>query len=161
MKINIGYFLYKRALLSPKKEALVVGDVRYDYRQLNARANKLAHAMAGMGVRPGDRVAVLALNDPEYFELYFGLGKIGAVLVPINHRLAAPEVAYIAQDCGASVLVFGPEFAPVVEAVRKEIPAKTLLALGDTSPDWAQKYADAVDPAPDHEPSTRAATTTP
>ena len=95
MEINIGYFLYKRAMLSPKQEALVVGDVRYTYRELNERSNRLANAMKKMGIGRGDRIALLALNEPEYLELYFGLGKIGAQLVPINHRLAAPEVAYI------------------------------------------------------------------
>ncbi len=152
MQINIGYFLYKRALLSPNQEALVVGNVRYNYRKLNERANQLANAMKQSGVRRGDRVAMLALNEPEYLEMYFGLGKIGAVLVPINHRLAAPEVAYIANDCGASILVFGPEFVSVVEAIREKIPAKTLLAIMDTPPDWARKYEDLVGPAQTEEP---------
>ena len=95
MKINIGYLLFKRALLEPEKEALVVGDVRRTYKELNLRSNRLAHAMKRLGISPGDRVAVLALNEPEYFELYFGLGKIGAIMVPINHRLAPAEV----EDC--------------------------------------------------------------
>ncbi|MEW5736061.1 MAG: long-chain-fatty-acid--CoA ligase [Thermodesulfobacteriota bacterium] len=152
MQINIGYFLYKRALLSPKKEALVVGSLRYTYQQLNERANKLANAMRKAGIKRGDRVAVLALNEPEYFELYFGLGKIGAIMVPINHRLAPPEVAYIAEDCGAPILVFGPEFAPVVDAIRQNIPADTLLALGPSTPEWAKSYEDVVGPASSEEP---------
>jgi acyl-CoA synthetase (AMP-forming)/AMP-acid ligase II len=140
MQINIGYLLYKRALLSPKQEALVVGDVRYDYRELNERSNRLANAMSAMGIRRRDRVAVLALNEPEYLELYFGLGKIGAVMVPINHRLAPPEVAYIVNDCEASILIFGPEFLPVVEAIRGQIKVETFMGLMEAPPDFAKAF---------------------
>lgn len=152
MQINIGYFLYKRALLSPKQEALVVGDVRYTYRELNERANRAADAMKKLGVKPGDHVAILALNEPEFIELYFGLGKIGAVLVPINFRLAPPEVAYIATDCEAAIMVVGAEFFPVVEAIRDQIPADTFLAISDRPPDWARKYEDVVGTADPAEP---------
>ena len=152
MKINIGYLLYKRAMLSPKLEALVVGDVRRTYRELNQRANQAANAMLKMGVKPGDRVAILALNDPEYIELYYGLGKIGAVMVPLNHRLAPPEVAYIANDCGAETFIFGREFAPVAEAIRNQIPAKTFLGIMDAPPDWARSYEAVVGAAPADEP---------
>ncbi len=152
MKINVGYLLYKRAMLSPKLEALVVGDVRRSYRELNERSNRVANAMLKMGIKRGDRVAVLALNEPEYLELYYGLGKIGVVLVPLNFRLAPPEVAYIANDCKAETFVFGKEFAPVVEAIRDQIPAETFLAIMDTPPDWAQSYEAVIGAAPTDEP---------
>ena len=152
MKINVGYLLYKRAMLSPKLEALVVGDVRRSYRELNARANRLANAMLKMGVKRGDRVAVLALNEPEYVELYYGLGKIGVIMVPLNHRLAPPEVAYIANDCAAQTFIFGKEFAPVAEAIREQIPAKTFLGIMANPPQWAQSYEAVIGAAPADEP---------
>lgn len=152
MKINIGYLLYKRAMLSPKLEALVVGDVRRSFRELNDGANRVANAMREMGIKQGDRVAVLALNDPEYLELFFGLAKIGVVMVPINHRLAPPEVAYIANNCGAEALIFGKEFAPVAEAIRAQIPAKTLIGIMDSPPAWAGAYKSVIDTAPADEP---------
>lgn len=152
MKINVGYLLTKRAMLSPKQEALVVGNVRLSYAQLNARANRAANAMLKLGVKPGDRVAVLALNEPEYLELYFGLGKIGVVMVPLNFRLAPPEVAYIANDCKADTFIFGPEFTPVVEAIRNQIPAKTFLGIMPSPPEWAKPYEQVIGAAPDNEP---------
>lgn len=152
MKTNMGYFLYKRALLTPKREALVVGDARYNYAELNRRSNKAANAMKGLGVGHGDRVGILALNDPEYFELLFGLGKIGAIAVPINHRLAAPEVDYIVNNCEADLLVVGPEFIEVAAQIKDTISVKKILAIMDAPPDWAEKYEDVVGPASDDEP---------
>ena len=74
MKTNIGAFLSKRAALSPKKEALVLGDVRLNYVQLNQRCNRFVNSIGQLGVGYGDRVALLAMNEPEFFDLYFGLG---------------------------------------------------------------------------------------
>lgn len=152
MKINIGYLLYKRALLEPEKEALVVGDIRRTYKELNLRSNRLAHAMKRLGIGHGDRVAVLALNEPEYFELYFGLGKIGAIMVPINHRLAPPEVEYIISNADARLLVFGPEFSAVAETINKAKPELTVLGLMDSVPDWAQSYKELIAAADEKEP---------
>lgn len=153
MEINVGYLLYKRAMLSPKQEALVVGDVRRSYRELNERANRVANAVKKMGIQRGDRIAVLAMNEPEYLELYFGLGKIGVVLVPINHRLAPPEVAYIVNDCEASILIFGPEFVSVAEAIRDQVAAKNFFGIMATPPEWASSYEDAVAAAAADEPA--------
>jgi len=152
MKINIGYLLYKRAMLSPKMEALVVGEVRRSFPELNDCANRVANAMRGMGIKPGDRVAVLALNEPEYLELFFGLAKIGAVMVPINYRLAPPEVAYIVNDCGTMTFIFGKEYVQVVEVIRNEIPAKTFIAIMDSPPDWAQSYRETLGAGSSDEP---------
>ena len=61
---------------------------------------------------------MLALNEPEYYDMLFGLGKIGATLVPVNYRLAGPEIAFILSDCGARVFVFGKDFTDTVDAIR-------------------------------------------
>ena len=129
MRINVGGLLTKRSAMTPEREGLVCEGVRRTYRELNDRANRLANTMKGLGVTHGDRVGILALNEPEYYDMYFGLGKIGAILVPINHRLAGPEIQYILSDCEAKVLVFGREFAEVVGSIRSDIPAKDLVAI--------------------------------
>jgi len=152
MKMNIGAFLTKRAALSPKKEALVLGDARYNYTELNQRCNRFVNSIVQMGIGFGDRVAILALNEPEFFDLYFGLGKIGAIMVPINHRLAGPEVQYILNDCQASVLIFGQEFASVVESIKDEIPCKHLVAIMDNPAEYAQSYKNMTAGASDKEP---------
>ena len=152
MRINIGGLLTKRAAMTPDREGLVCEDVRRTYKQLNDRANRLVNTMRALGVTHGDRVGILALNEPEYYDMYFGLGKIGAILVPINHRLAGPEIQYILSDCEAKVLVFGKEFAEVVDSIRNGISAKYLIAIYDDPPDWAKSYESVIGEASEEEP---------
>jgi len=152
MRINIGGLLTKRAAMTPDREGLVCEGIRRTYKQLNDRANRLANAMTALGVNHGDRVGILALNEPEYFDMYFGLGKIGAILVPLNHRLAGPEIEYILSDCDAKVLVFGKEFAEVVDSIRNGISARDLIAVFDDPPEWANSYESVIGEASGEEP---------
>ncbi|MCJ7652557.1 MAG: AMP-binding protein, partial [Actinobacteria bacterium] len=152
MSINIGAFLAKRAMLSPEREALVCEDVRRTFAECNERANKFAHAAQKLGVRHGDREAILALNEPEYMDAFFGLGKIGAILVPINYRLAGPEIQYILRDSESSVLVFGKEYVEIIDSIRNDIPAKEFIAITDDPPAWAQSYESVIKDEPESEP---------
>ena len=152
MKINIGEFLSRRSNLTPAREGLVCEDVRRTYKDLNARANRLANAMKAIGIGYGDRVGLLALNEPEYYDMYFGLGKIGATLVPVNYRLAGPEIQYILSDCGSKVFVFGKEYTEVVDSIRNAIPAKDFVAIFDDAPQWAKSYEALIGDASDEEP---------
>ena len=120
MNINTGELLAHRAMLSPNKVGLTCEGRNYTFLDLNRRANRAAHALEALGVRPGDRVALLARSGVEYYDLFFGLGKIGGILVPVNHRLAPVEVAEIMEDAGARVLIYGAEFAGVVETIKSE-----------------------------------------
>jgi acyl-CoA synthetase (AMP-forming)/AMP-acid ligase II len=120
MKNNIGRLLAKRAFLHPDKEAFV--DVsqnkRLTYSQYNTETNRAGNALQGLGVGKGDRVAILLLNTVEYMELFFGIGKIGAIAVTLNIRLAGDELGYIIRDSGAQTLVYGKEFQKVVAEIR-------------------------------------------
>jgi len=152
MKINIGEFLTRRSILTPTREGLFCEGVRRTYKDLNDRANRLANAMTALGVGQGDRIGILAFNEPEYYDLYFGLGKIGATLVPVNYRLAGPEIQYILSDAEAKALVFGPEYAEVVDSIRHDIPVKDFIAISEDPPDWAKSYATLISDASDGEP---------
>ncbi len=152
MDINVGEFLNRRARISPDIEGLVCEDVRRTFSELNLRANRLSNAMRNLGVRHGDRVCVLALNEAEYYDLFFGLAKIGAILVPINYRLAGLEIQYILSDCEAKVLVFGQEYTDVIDSIRKDIDVNDFLAISDTPPAWAKSYASFLDSTSDEEP---------
>jgi fatty-acyl-CoA synthase len=152
MKINIGEFMTRRAKLTPEREGLVCEGVRRTFKDLNERANRLAHVMKDLGVGHGDRVALLALNDPEYYDLYFGLGKIGAILVPINYRLAGPEIQFIVSDCGAKVFFFGKEYTDIVDSIRKDVPSEEFIAISDSPPAWAKSYESMIGGASGEEP---------
>jgi acyl-CoA synthetase (AMP-forming)/AMP-acid ligase II len=117
---NIGAMLKQRAVVSPRLEAYVEpsADVRMDYTQLNALANKCAGVLRSLGVGKGDRVALLMPNSVEFCCLFYGAAKIGAVAVPLNTRLAAPELEFILSDSGSKVLIYGDAFATAAEAIK-------------------------------------------
>ena len=120
MKINIGGFLAKRALLSSQFDAFVDAESgsRCSFAELNARCNQTANALAGLGVQPGDRVALLLMNSVEFAESFFAVAKLGAVVVPVNWRLVADELEFILKNSGASVLLFDADFAQVVDELH-------------------------------------------
>lgn len=110
----VGDWLAKRELLTPDKVALIdaaTGE-RRTYREWNARANAVARWLRDeFGIQKGDRVAVLAINCPEYLDLLFAAGKLGAVLVPLNWRLTVRELVIILQDCAPAVLCHDETYA--------------------------------------------------
>jgi acyl-CoA synthetase (AMP-forming)/AMP-acid ligase II len=152
MDFNLGTFLTKRAQLSPHKEGLVCEDQRLSFSQMNQRCNKLVHALRKLGVEKGDRVAILAFNEPEYYDLFNAAAKMGAIMVTLNYRLAAPELQYIMEDCGAKVLIFSREFAEVADSFRNDVPAEHYIAIMDGPPEWAMSYTDLIQGESDEEP---------
>ena len=119
---NIGAMLNQRAVVSPQLEAYVEpsANVRMDCTQMNALANQCASMLTSLGVGKGDRVALLMPNCVEFCCLFYGAAKIGAVAVPLNTRLAAPELEFILSDSGSKVLLYGEAFAAVAEAIRAD-----------------------------------------
>lgn len=129
----IGDWLGKRDMLTPNRLALVddATGLRYTYRELNWRANRLAHSLRHrLGVVKGDRVAILAKNRIEYLDTLFATGKLGAVLVPLNWRLAERELEYQINDSGARLLLVGPEYLALAEQLRASCTLKQLIAMG-------------------------------
>jgi acyl-CoA synthetase (AMP-forming)/AMP-acid ligase II len=158
MQINIGHFLTRRAFLSPAVEAMVepaVGGRRITFRELNARCNRVAHALRAGGVKPGDRVALLLMNGAEFVESFFAVGKIGAVNVPLNWRLVADELEFILKDSGATVLLYADNFAPVAAELQRrgdQTDVRTWVQLGGTTLPFARDYADWMGAMPADEP---------
>ena len=111
----IGDLLEKRAFLSPQKVGYVdETGIQLTYSELNSRCNQIANAFLDGGIARGDRVGLLLMNSSEFLELFFALGKIGCVVVPLNWRLVADELEFILKDSGATKLVFSDEFAETV-----------------------------------------------
>ena len=120
LPINIGDFLTKRAELNPDKEALYDATMnkRFSYRELNARANQVCHALQSLGLKHGDRLALLAFNGHEYIESFFGPAKAGMVIMPLNWRLTAKELSFILKDGGAKVMIYHAGFSSIVDELR-------------------------------------------
>ncbi|GAA3810608.1 long-chain fatty acid--CoA ligase [Sphaerisporangium flaviroseum] len=134
---GLGSWPGRRARMTPERVALSHGGREWTYGELHERVNRLASALRGLGVRHGDRVAFLGLNHPALVETFFAAGALGAVFVPLNTRLTAPELSYIVGDAGASVLLCGAEHAeigaalPVARRVSVATEYEDLLAAGD------------------------------
>lgn len=137
--LHAADLLSNRAGLTPDRVGLVELETgrRFTYAQLNARANRMANFMRErLGVQAGDRVSILAKNSVVYVDLLFGLPKIGAIFAPFNWRLTAYELAYQVNDLEPRVLLFEPEFAPVVEELRGLVHVPHLISLRGAALDW-------------------------
>lgn len=139
-------WLSKRAKLSPDKVALVDAATgrRWTYVQFNERASRFAEFLREeWGIDAGERIAILAPNSSDYFEVLYGCAKAGAILVCLNWRLALPELEFILHDASPRALIYDPEFAEAAHALRERTPASIRMALGPEAPDgeWAYEAA--------------------
>lgn len=125
---GIGSWPARRSRKTPHRVALVHDGRELTYRQLDERVNRLAHALRRLGVDRGDRVAYLGPNHPAYLETLFACGVIGAVFVPLNLRLAGPELEYILADSGSRVLITAPEHAGTIAA---HASTETVVTVGE------------------------------
>jgi acyl-CoA synthetase (AMP-forming)/AMP-acid ligase II len=105
----------------PRKTAVVCQNERFTYAQFGDRAARLAGALRAAGVQAGDRVAFLSMNCHRLLEAYFGVLDAGAVLLPLNYRLAPHELAYVLKDSGATVLFVAHDLLGLVESFRQEL----------------------------------------
>ena len=140
------------AAQSPERTALVDdAGRRRSYPELNARADAVAGALAGLGLAAGDRCAHIHYNCIEGFETGHALRKLGAVSVPMNTRLRGAEIAYLINDSGARVVVAGPEFLDAVDEARPNVEdegGRQWVALGDGAPPPGWRSYEALLAAP-------------
>ena len=101
---TLADLLRRSARRVPGRTALVCGEVRWSYAELDAIVDRVAHGLRGIGVGAGDKVAILARNWHAVIVMRFAIARAGAVLVPVNFMLNADELAYILGHCGARVL---------------------------------------------------------
>jgi len=105
------------------------------FAEIDEGADRVANGLLALGVMPGDRVAFLGKNHPLYFEAFLGANRIGAVMTPVNWRLAAPEVAYVLDNSQARVVFVGEGFAEVLSAIRPDCPHVEQV-IGIDAPDY-------------------------
>jgi len=110
----------EHARTKPDVTAFTFGEDAYSYAAIEEGSNRVANALTALGVTKGERVSFLGKNHPLYFEALLGAAKIGAVMTPVNWRLAAPEVAYILENAGSRVVFVGEGFADMLEAATGE-----------------------------------------
>jgi fatty-acyl-CoA synthase len=120
-------FIERAGDVYPGRIAWIHGDTRATYAAFRARARKLAAALAGRGVAPGDTVAVMLPNTPPMLEAHFGVPMAGAVLNSINYRLEPATIAYILEHGAAKVLLTDTEFAPTIRAALEQVRRRPLV----------------------------------
>jgi fatty-acyl-CoA synthase len=150
---GIGFWLSKRAFLGGDKEALVDGERRLTYRELNQRVNRLAGSLQALGLAHGDRCAILAYNCLEYVEVIFATAKLGVILVPLNWRLSPPELAFNLSDSGADTLIFDAEFARVVAQLQEQAAIKRMIVLSSKAGPESDAYEELLAGQSDDEPT--------
>ena len=124
-------FLERSGRVWPGKTAVIYGARRLTYRELAAEAQRVAGALRASGVGPGDRVAYLMPNLPEMLIAHYAVPLAGAVLVAVNTRLTAEEVAYILSHSGAKIVVVDAELLPTAVAAAKDVEAVTELVVAE------------------------------
>lgn len=121
--MNVGEWIFKRAVTYPDGPFLKEEEERsFTNREFNGRVNRMAHALAAWGVGRGERIAVLMTNSSEFLEIFFACAKTGAIMAPLNFRLAVPELAYIVGDCSPRVLAYSADFAAKVGELKAALP---------------------------------------
>jgi acyl-CoA synthetase (AMP-forming)/AMP-acid ligase II len=120
--------------------ATVIGERRTPFKVLFDRATRLADALARFGLRKHDRIAMLAMNRHEWFEVYGACHLSAFIVATVNFRLAPPEVAYILRDCSPRVLIFEEQYAPMIGTLRAELPGIEQYVCIGAKPDWAHDY---------------------
>ncbi|MEU8217119.1 long-chain fatty acid--CoA ligase [Micromonospora taraxaci] len=133
---GIGAWLVKRRLKSPHTVALIHGDgSTMTYGQFADATDRISAVLREWGVGRGEAVAYLGENSPEFLQVMFGAAQVGAVFVPVNTRLAAPEIAYVLADCDARVLIHDPDFAVPVAAATSTARTPHVLVTGEGAVD--------------------------
>lgn len=144
--LTMGQMLDAHARLAPDRLGARDLERSLTFGTWNERARRLANALLGLGLAPGDRLAVLAYNCLEWAELYAATAKAGLVITPINFRLSPPEVGFIVEDCGATALVAEAGLHGAVEEIRDrlDIDASRYVHFGGPAPAGWRDYEDLI-----------------
>src|SRR5882672_6782690 len=137
----------KHATFTPDKLALVETATarRFTYRQFDQEANRVANFLEQLGIKAGDRVAIIAPSCVEILFTLFGATKIGAIFIPLNNKLTSAELVPIVQNCEPAVLIYADEFGAAVSELRQQFQFQHTIKLGgkiaNDELDWTRSLA--------------------
>jgi len=159
VSLNLGQILEVHAKSYPKKLAVKDWHGKAStYSELESRANRLANALLKMGLRKGDRVAVMMYNCIEFIEIYCAFAKIGVVGVPVSWRYIEKEVEYVVNNCDARAIIVEEDFIDCINHVRssfEKIEDKNYLLIGKTAPKGYVNYEKIIANSPDNKPDVK------
>jgi fatty-acyl-CoA synthase len=138
--VDICTLIERNAAFAPDKSAVQFEGETLSYAAFNARIEQTARALKSeLGVSRGDRVAILSLNRPDYLVLLYACARLGAMLVPLNWRLAVAEQLFILSDAAAKVLLLEQAFDAILPALEKSLPETTVVGL-DFAPPFGNTF---------------------
>jgi len=164
--MNVGDWIRKRGQISADHTAVIFEDNRkegkptytFTYRELNERVNRLANALLEKGICKGDRVATFCYNCNQMLETYFAVSKIGAIIVPLNFRLEAPETTFMLRDSGSKAIVFQDCFGEIIRSLQPSvhIPSSSYFVIGEKGSSW-ESYEELLKRSSPEEPEVEGA----
>src|SRR3990170_6965026 len=138
--MNTAEFLTISAAVVPAGEALVSGETRISYAEMQSRVNRLANALQSLGVGRGTAVAVMAVNCPQYVEAYYACAKLGAVFVPLHYRAKHEELDYMVNASESQLLFVGERYLDLVSGLRSKFAGVREYVCLDSKPDGMRAY---------------------
>ncbi|WP_420969689.1 class I adenylate-forming enzyme family protein [Bradyrhizobium sp. B120] len=143
--MDLCTLIERNAAHAPDKAAIHFEEQTLSYAGFNRRIERVSRALESqLGVERGDRIAILSLNRPDYLALLYACARLGAILVPLNWRLAAAEQLFILSDARAKVLVLEQSFDAVLPVLTRQLPNASLVGL-DFAPPGGSKLDDLLD----------------
>jgi long-chain acyl-CoA synthetase len=144
-EIPFGEMLWESAQRFPEKIALVFQGQKMSYRELDGLANSCANALAKLGVKKGDRVALYMTNRPEYIISLYGIARLGAVFTPMNPTYKEGEIEHQLNDAEASVLIVQESLYPLVRNVRPQLPSmREIVIVGQRAEAGTHLFRDLI-----------------
>ena len=140
----LHHILSRAVALYPERTAVIDGDLHLTYKALGERVQRLAGALVALGLKRGDRLALLDWNSHRYLELYYACAHAGLAFMPVNSRLALPELRYVLKDSDARALAFSEPFLPMYEELKGSIECAIGLALPPIAPPRVRDYEELV-----------------
>src|SRR4030088_3314843 len=133
--MDLSDLIARNAAFTPDKPAIIFEGEVLSYAAFGARVELTARALKSeFGVSRGDRVAILSLNRPDYLVLLYACARLGAMLVPLNWRLAVAEQLFILSDATAKVLVLEQAFAEILPGLEKSLPDTSIVGFDFVPP---------------------------
>ncbi|MGV1010230.1 MAG: acyl-CoA synthetase [Dermatophilaceae bacterium] len=142
--VTLGTWFAARARRSPNRRALTFEGATWTYGQLLERVERLAAALRSGGLNHGDRISFIGANHPAALETWLAASQLGAIFVPLNFRLAGPELTYIVGDAGSHTIVAGLDSQAAIDAIRDQVPVRRYIGVESAGQGW-DSYADLVE----------------
>ncbi len=149
--MNTTEFLTITSAIVPDRDAIIFDDKHMTFGELAERVNRLANAMADLGVEAGDRIGVMQVNCNEHIETYFATAKLDAILVPINFRARSEELSFMLNDSGVKLIVMGARYQDMLRSIEGELTTLEHRVTLETPGEGFHFYEDLIANASDEE----------